>query len=99
MAFDGTKPNSLEVVDSARRFASACACKCHMVLLLSAKHGGARAVAGEACMLLRGWDENIKIDGHLNRASEDQPSDSNPCLTWLSGKGLRGQIRRSGMVE
>jgi Phage derived protein Gp49-like (DUF891) len=44
-----------------------------MVLLLSAKHGGARAVAGEACMLLRGWDENIKIDGHLKRASEDQP--------------------------
>ena len=24
-------------------------------------------------MLLRGWDENIKTDGHLKRASEDQP--------------------------
>src|SRR5437773_2713007 len=66
------KPISGEVVDSARRLASACAPN-FIWFSYSRKAREGAGCAREACMLLRGWDKNLRIDGHLKRAPEDQP--------------------------
>src|SRR5580765_1412225 len=55
-----------------------------MVLLLSTKHGRRGLWQREAWMLLRGWDENIDIDGHPEEASEDQPT----AASALDDQGL-----------